>query len=206
MSVQSVTVSKGTWILAFVLLIWGLGVAVAAQTGLYRMLYPPLIAPIVALGIIGPMIIYAFSPGFRDYISAIGILPLTAFHVWRIPAALLFVWYGSQDLLPEAFVRNAAWGDLLAGLFALLIIVLPKSRGRYLAFHLFGFADFVIAVGSGLAFTLMGDPRMDSIRTLPMALIPLYGVGISGASHLMAFDLLRKGVRAGSLAKAGSTA
>jgi hypothetical protein len=27
-----------------------------------------------------------------------------------------------------------------------------------------------------------------------MALIPLYGVGISGASHIMAFDLLRRHV------------
>jgi hypothetical protein len=33
---------------------------------------------------------------------------------------------------------------------------------------------------------------MSAIQTLPMALIPLYGVGISGASHIMAFDLLRR--------------
>jgi hypothetical protein len=35
---------------------------------------------------------------------------------------------------------------------------------------------------------------MAGIETLPMALIPLYGAGISGASHIMAFDLLRRGV------------
>jgi hypothetical protein len=35
---------------------------------------------------------------------------------------------------------------------------------------------------------------MAGIQTLPMALIPLYGVGISGTSHIMAFDLLRRGV------------
>jgi hypothetical protein len=33
---------------------------------------------------------------------------------------------------------------------------------------------------------------MAGIQTLPMALIPLYGVGISGANHIMAFDLLRR--------------
>jgi hypothetical protein len=35
---------------------------------------------------------------------------------------------------------------------------------------------------------------MAGIQTLPLALIPLYGVGISGASHIMAFDLLRRRV------------
>jgi hypothetical protein len=33
---------------------------------------------------------------------------------------------------------------------------------------------------------------MAGIQTLPMTLIPLYGVGISGANHIMAFDLLRQ--------------
>ena len=58
--------------------------------------------------------------------------------------------------------------------------------------NLFGFADFVVAVGTGLTYFLLNDPRMSGIQTLPMALIPFYGVGISGASHLMAFELLRR--------------
>jgi hypothetical protein len=37
------------------------------------------------------------------------------------------------------------------------------------------------------------DERMAAITTLPLALIPLFGVGISGATHLIAFDMLRKG-------------
>jgi hypothetical protein len=50
------------------------------------------------------------------------------------------------------------------------------------------------AEGTGLTFTLLLDFRMAPIATLPLALIPLFGVGISGASHLMAFDMLRRGV------------
>jgi hypothetical protein len=113
-------------------------------------------------------------------------------HIWRIAAALVFFWYGAHDLLPEAFVRNAGWGDLIAGLLALGVTLLPKTRNRYLVFHLFGFADFVVAVGTGLTYFLLNDPRMSRIQTLPMALTPFYGVGISGASHIMAFDLLRR--------------
>ncbi len=174
------------------LAIWGMAVATAAQTGLYGRLYPPLLAPLVALGIFVPIAIYAASAPFRRTIAAIGLRRLTLLHVWRIPAAIVFFWYGSQGLLPETFVRNAAWGDLIAGIFALVVSILPESRNRYLAFHIFGFADFVLAVATGLTLTLQGDPRMAAIQTLPLALIPLYGVGISGATHIMAFHLLRR--------------
>jgi len=185
---------SGTRILLSVLAIWGLAVAVAAEAGVYRAISPLLLAGIIALGIVVPVVVYAVSDGFRSYIEAIGLRSLTAFHIWRIAAALAFFWYGANDLLPETFVRNAGWGDLIAGLLALGVILLPESRTRYLAFHIFGFADFVVAVGTGLTFFLLNDPRMSGIQTLPMALIPFYGVGISGASHIMAFDLLRRRV------------
>jgi hypothetical protein len=183
---------RGTTVLLSVLAIWGLAVAVAAEAGVYRAIQPLLLAPIIVLGIVVPVVVYAVSDGFRAYIEAIGLRSLTAFHIWRIAAALVFFWYGAHNLLPETFVQNAGWGDLIAGFLALGVILLPESRNRYLAFHIFGFTDFIVAVGTGLAFFLLNDPRMSAIQTLPMALIPLYGVGISGASHIMAFDLLRR--------------
>ncbi|WP_201314941.1 hypothetical protein [Dyella sp. EPa41] len=183
---------RGTRILLAVLAAWGLAVVVAAETGAYAAVNPRFLAAIIALGIVVPVIGYALSSGFRGYIQAMGLRSLTAFHVWRIAAALVFFWYGAHDLLPEAFVRNAGWGDLIAGFLALAVLLLPESRGRYLTFHVLGFTDFVVAVGTGLTFFLRNDPRMSAIETLPMALIPLYGVGISGASHIMAFDLLRR--------------
>lgn len=185
---------RGTPILLAVLAAWATAVCVAWLTGLYGSVYPLLLAGVIALGIILPVVVYTAFKGFRTYIEAIGLRGLTSFHVWRIAAAVLFFWYGAHDLLPEVFVRNAGWGDLIAGLVAVGIILLPKTRNRYLVFHIFGFADFVIAIGTGLTLFLLNDPRMAGIQTLPMALIPFYGVGISGASHLMAFDLLRRGV------------
>jgi hypothetical protein len=183
---------RGTRVLLSVLALWGLTVAVGAEAGVYRAIDPLLLAPLIALGIVVPVVVYAMSSGFRAYIEAIGLRSLTAFHIWRIAAALVFFWYGAHNLLPEAFVRNAGWGDLIAGFLALGVLLLPESRNRYLAFHIFGFADFVVAVGTGLTYFLLNDPRMSAIQTLPMALIPLYGVGISGANHIMAFDLLRR--------------
>jgi len=189
---------RGNGILLTVVAVWGLGVVAASETGLYRSLPPLLLASVIALGIVIPVLFYATSKGFRAYIAALGLPWLTAFHVWRIAAALTFFWYGAHKLLPQVFVRNAGWGDFIAGFLALAVVLLPKTRARYLAFHLFGFADFVIAVGTGLALFLLNDTRMAAIGTLPMALIPFYGVGISGASHIMAFDLLRRGSESGA--------
>jgi hypothetical protein len=192
---QTVSVDKarGTRVLLSVLAIWGFGVIVAAETGVYSAMPALMIAPLIALGIIIPVIVYAVSEAMRAYIAAIGLRSITAFHIWRIAAALVFFWYGEHNLLPEAFVRNAGWGDLIAGVLALFVVMLPENRSRYVVFHIVGFADFVVAVGTGLTLFLLNDSRMAAIQTLPMALIPLYGVGISGASHIMAFDLLRQG-------------
>ena len=189
-------VRRGLWMLAAVLTAWGLAVAAAAAAGLYQAIDPMWIGPLLVLGIIVPTVAYAVMPAFQRVIAAIGIRRLTMFHIWRIAAAMLFFWWGAAGKLPETFVRHAGWGDLIAGGLALTVILLPENRGRYAFMHLVGLADFVLALGTGLVLTRMGDPLMDGIRTLPIALIPLFGVGVTGASHLMAFDLLRHGAGA----------
>ena len=93
-------------------------------------------------------------------------------------------------------MANAAWGDLLAGLAAPLVILgaarlSARSKVRaYLAFHLFSFGDFVLAVGTGLTLTVLGDPLMDTLLNTPMALVPLWGVPITGAISLLALHRL----------------
>lgn len=78
-------------------------------------------------------------------------------------------------------------------MLVLPILMLPRNRWKYWVFHLFGMADFVTAVGTGLIFTLLQVPMMETITTFPIALIPAFGVGISGASHIMALDILARG-------------
>jgi hypothetical protein len=178
--------------LASAIILWGATVVIAAESGWLAGLYPPVIGAIVAATIALPTLCYHLSPGLRDVIQAIGHRRIVQFHIWRIPAALMFFWYGAQGALPPLFWILAGVGDLLAGSYALRIASVPADDNRYFRFHCFGFADFVVAVGTGLTFTLLLDPRMGAITQLPLALIPLFGVGISGASHLMAFDMLRR--------------
>lgn len=175
-----------------IVFLWAGAVVIGATTGFFSALYPPFIGAIVAATIILPVLCYALSPRLRAYADWIGHRRIALFHIWRIPAALLFFWYGANGELPPLFWILAGSGDLVAGAYAAYVTTRPDSARRYLSFHLFGFADFVVAVGTGLAYTLLLDPRMAPIAVLPMALIPLFGVGISGASHLIAFDMLRR--------------
>jgi hypothetical protein len=177
-----------------VVAIWGATVVAGAKTGFFASLYMPLIAVIVAATIIVPTLIYFASPRLQAYADSIGHSPILLFHTWRVPAALAFFWYGLQGELPTAFWVLAGSGDFIAGSYAAYLMLQPESARRYFSFHVFGFADFVVAVGTGLTFTLLQDPRMALIAALPMALIPLWGVGISGVTHLIAFDMLRRGI------------
>jgi len=173
-----------------VIALWGLGVIAAVELGLYQPIPRALIGPIIVAGAVLPFLAYRRVPALRDYIEALGVRRLTVFHVWRVLAVPVFLWYGATGRLPNVMAQDAAWGDLISASLALAMVFLPERRRSYWLFHIIGLADLVIAIGTGLAFTLLGDPRMGAIITLPLALIPLYGVGITAATHLMAFDLL----------------
>jgi hypothetical protein len=172
-------------------LAWGAAVAAASASGLLAKLPARLVAPLIVGGIALPTIAYARSPRLKTLAREIGVHDLSLFHTWRVAGTVAFLYNGSKDELPPAFVRNAAWGDLATSAFALALQVLPRNHATYAAFHVFGFADFVAALATGLTLTLRGDARMRTIATFPLAMIPLFGVGLSGAAHLIAFDVLR---------------
>ncbi len=170
---------------------WGAVVAAASASGVLAKLPARLVAPLIIGGIALPTIAYARSSALKALARDVGIHKLSLFHTWRVAGTAAFLFYGSKDELPPPFVRNAAWGDLATSILAGALIVLPQRHSTYVAFHLFGLSDFIAALATGLSLTLRGDARMRTIVTFPLALIPLFGVGLSGAAHLIAFDLLR---------------
>ncbi|MEL6502814.1 MAG: permease [Pseudomonadota bacterium] len=173
--------------------LWCLAVIWASSSGLLVSFPLPLFAVLVATLLFAATSAYLYVPRLRSGIERFGLRRLTALHVWRIPAAIAFFYYGSQGLLPPLFVILAGTGDLIAGLLALYVVVAkPNSKRAYAVAHVVGMADFVVAVGTGLTFSLIADPRMVTIALFPLALIPLFGVTLSGATHVAAFDLLRR--------------
>ena len=153
----------------------------------------PLIAFLVVTAIAALLSVYFTSESFRAFIGSISYKHLTVFNIWRIPAGTAFLYYGSQNWLPEQFVFNAGYGDLAVGFLVSVVLMLPESRRKYLAFHIFGMLDFVLAVGTGLTFTPLQVPLMENIAGHPIVLIPLFGVPVTGAFHIMTLHrLLRK--------------
>lgn len=176
------------------LAVWLVAVVGLSLFGITAYLPTRLLPVPVVLGIVIPLLFYAGSRTFRNYIQTIDIRHLTLFNLWRVPAALAFWYYGSQGLLPETFVRNAAWGDLIAGVLAPLVVYgLARGRAKlpsYIGFHLLSFADFVVAVGTGFTFSILGNPLMATLKEFPLVFIPMFGVPVTGALSLMALHRL----------------
>jgi hypothetical protein len=178
--------------LGLVALVWALAVVVASWSGTLAALPLPAIAALVAAGILLPTGAYYLSQRLQQWVARQGHRRLVLLHTWRVPAALVFFAYGAAGELPPLFWLLAGTGDFIAGVLAWHTARRPLTMAALRRFHAFGFADFVVAVGTGLSFTLLQDPRMIALTTLPMALIPLFGVGLSGAAHIVAFDRMRR--------------
>ncbi len=174
------------------LTIWAVTISILGYWGWFSQLPLPSIAFLVVSAIGVLLAIYYRNDIFRAYISSIHPKHLTIFHLWRILAGFAFLHYGSLQLLPEQFVINAGYGDLAVGFLVPIILMLPEGVNKYIAFHIFSLLDFVLAVGTGLTFTLLSVHLMDTIVTFPLVLIPFFGVPITGATSVMAIDSLLK--------------
>ncbi|MDF3051758.1 MAG: putative rane protein [Pseudonocardia sp.] len=181
---------------AIAVAVWGAAIGALSLTGGLSWMSPLALGPLVAVGIAVPVAVVRRSPNQRRLVREGDLAHFTWFNVWRVPAAIAFFVVGAQGLLPAPFVTNAAWGDLIAGGLAPVVVLAARHvaarrrTGAYLAFHLFSFGDFLVAVGTGLTFTVHGDPLMRTLLDTPMALIPLWGVPITGAVSLLALHRL----------------
>ncbi|MEO0378296.1 MAG: hypothetical protein AAF329_27610 [Cyanobacteria bacterium P01_A01_bin.17] len=172
------------------LAVWAIAIVIAGTLGIFTHLPLPSIALLVVVSLTTLLVLYYRNAAVNHYVASLNPRILIAFHLWRIVAGFTFLYYGSQSLLPRQFVINAGYGDLMVGFLVPFVLLGAQSTQRYITFHLFGLLDFVVAVGTGLAFTLLQVPLMENIATFPVVLIPLFGVPLTGASSVMAIDTL----------------
>lgn len=136
------------------------------------------------------ILLYFRSTTFRSLSDSIPLKFIALFHSWRIFAGWLFFAY--SDRLPETFVTNAAYGDIIAGFLGLSVFIFGHKKWAYLIFHVIGALDFLLAVGTGLTLTILGEGKMSSIAQLPLILIPLFGVPLSGFTHFISLVRISK--------------
>jgi hypothetical protein len=173
-----------------VLTLWASCAFVAAASGAISKVPRRVLGPLFLTETIIPILVYYLSGTFRAYIF---LKHLTIFHLWRLLAGFTFVSYGIRHLLPETFVHTAGFGDIIVGVLVPLILILPNGIRKYIVFHVIGLLDFILALGTGIILTLVREPLIENLTTFPIIMIPLLGVPVSGALHVMAIDAaLRK--------------
>lgn len=133
---------------------------------------------------------YQLNDKFRQFCQTIPLKAIALFHAWRIFAGWIFLSY--SGVLSETFINNAAYGDIISGFFGLSVFLFGHSKLSYYIFNIVGLLDFLVAVGTGITLTIMGDEGMAPIIQLPLIMIPLFGVPLSGFTHFISLIRLRK--------------
>jgi hypothetical protein len=165
---------------------------------------PPLAAVALALG----------SPRFRAWARRLDLRFLTLLQTWRT-AGLAFLALAAVHALPAGFAVPAGLGDVAVGLTAPLVamfVVGRSGRRLYLTWTALGIADLVTAVTLGVLYSnspvgvLRADLGTDLMATLPMALVPAFGVPISLVAHVLALVNITTGPAAAPAAATAAAA
>lgn len=176
--------------IVILLTIWGVASFLLGYFGFFNFIPRPLFGLCVMLILATLVVLYFKNKTFQHYSNQIPLKSIALFHSWRIFAGWIFLSY--SDRLPETFVNNAAYGDIIAGFLGLGVLIVGQTKLNYYIFNVLGLIDFFLAVGTGLFLTFAMDPKMDSIIQLPLIMIPLFGVPISGYTHFISLYRLRK--------------
>jgi hypothetical protein len=173
---------------------WLVATSLIALTGAYDQ---PWLVPLVAF--VGGAVLIALLAVTRvPVVSRILAAPDTAARLavpqtFRIlgPVFLVVMALGH---LPALFAVPAALGDTATGAAALFVARrLAKGNGRREAiwFNAFGLADLVVAVMmAALARFLLGYSSIESLRLVPLALVPTAVVPLDMALHVVSLGRL----------------
>jgi hypothetical protein len=143
---------------------------------------PPVAAITLTLG----------SPRFRAWAQSLDLRFLTLLQTWRV-AGLAFLALTAVHALPGGFAIPAGIGDVAIGLTAPLVasFVLGYSERLFVAWTALGITDLIVAVTLGVLYSnspvgvLRGDLGTDLMATLPMILIPAFGVPLTLVAHIL---------------------
>lgn len=136
------------------------------------------------------ILLYYLSKPVNRFFNGVNLSTIALLHSWRIFAGWIFISYA--DHLPIAFVNNAAYGDIIAGLLGISVFIFGRTKLAYYVFNVVGLFDFILAVGTGLILSLTHTPGAQLLTALPLIIIPFFGVPISGLTHIVSLTRLAK--------------
>jgi hypothetical protein len=157
--------------------------------------------PPLALGIafLAPVLLFLaalqLAPAFRAYVLQVNPIFLAALHGWRF-IGLAFIMAYSEHLLSASFALPAAIGDVTVALLTPWIVLRLATDNHFvrsssfLAWNLFGIADFISAIALGAlnqGFLPAFQPPVSSalMGRLPFVLIPCFYVPWLFITHII---------------------
>lgn len=181
------------WALA-ALAVAAAGVLTVERRTLVPIAFATLLAALVAA--------YRWWPTMRAFADGVDLRIPIGFHAVRIAFGAGFLMLESKGELNPLFAIRAGWGDVVAGLLAIVAVIAvgtrsPRARAIVLAFNVVGLLDIVIvfATAQYLLF-LSGHPEtMAAIGRFPLPTIPLFVLPMIFATHFLIFGRLRAQVR-----------
>lgn len=173
-----------------IVVFWGLASFLLGYYGFFHLIPRPVFGVVVVLILSSLIFYYQLNDKFKQFCNNIPLKAIALFHAWRIFAGWIFLSY--SEVLSETFINNAAYGDIISGFFGLGVFVFGHSKLNYYLFNIVGLLDFMVAVGTGITLTLLGDEGMAPIIQLPLIMIPLFGVPLSGFTHFISLSRLLK--------------
>jgi len=166
-------------VLAGVVGVWAGLCAAAGAAGWIAITHP---FPLIGLFVAAPLLAAAIAATFPAARQAMLSLPLSlmiGLNTGRV-LGFLFLMLAAEGRLAGPFPTSAAWGDIITGAVALLLM-LTGLRGPTVlaAWNLFGLADLVLAVGFGVTSgegsplqVFHAPPGSAAMQSLPWAFIP----------------------------------
>ncbi len=158
----------------------------------------------------GPIVYLALAAGltwaFRERLLGEGVPQqlLIALQLFR-PIGMSFVLEDARGVLPSIFAQPAGWGDLLAGVLALAVLIRyprgPIPARAVILVAAVGLADFASAfffgfTSSATPVQLFAFDNPNRVIEYPLGLIPTLLVPYAVMAHLLSLAQLRRDRRA----------
>ncbi len=155
-------------------------------------------SPPIAIGLaagVPPLTVVALaiaSERFRLWARSLDLRFLTLMQTSRL-GGLAFLALAAVHALPNGFAIPAGLGDVAVGLTAPLVaaFVVGRSDRLFIAWTVLGIADLVNAVSLGVLYSptpiglLQTEVSTALMATLPMSLIPAFGVPFTLVLHVI---------------------
>jgi hypothetical protein len=177
-----------------------LAVAIAlGSSGVLRHMRPP--GPqILIVGLTGGLVAsYWFSKSFREWLNAVDLRTIVAFHLTRF-VGFYFLWLYGRRELPYRFAVPGGWGDIIVAMGAVVILASWSSLGRrrpvLFIWNCYGLVDILFVVTTAAAEAMRTPASMAALLRMPLSLLATFLVPLIISSHLLIFARVRRKIGA----------